>query len=45
MEAALGPELVQKAHRHVLQSQDPQEAQWDPQMAQKLAQLVKEQLH
>ncbi|XP_055405943.1 glutathione S-transferase theta-1-like [Bubalus kerabau] len=45
VEAALGPELVQKAHRHVLQSQDPQEAQWDPQMAQKLAQLVKEQLH
>uniref|UniRef100_A0A8B9YD59 GST C-terminal domain-containing protein n=1 Tax=Bos mutus grunniens TaxID=30521 RepID=A0A8B9YD59_BOSMU len=44
VEAALGPELVQKAHRHVLQSQDPQEAQWDPQMAQKLAQLVKEQL-
>ncbi|XDB58994.1 hypothetical protein AB1E18_012399 [Capra hircus] len=41
VEAALGPELVQEAHRRVLQ---PQETQGDPQMAQKLAQQVKEQL-
>ncbi|XP_052510444.1 glutathione S-transferase theta-1-like [Budorcas taxicolor] len=41
VEAALGPELVQEAHRCVLQ---PQETQGDPQMAQKLAQQVKEQL-
>ncbi|XDA85571.1 hypothetical protein R6Z07F_015348 [Ovis aries] len=41
VEAALGPELVQEAHSRVLQ---PQETQGDPQMAQKLAQQVKEQL-
>ncbi|KAI4536489.1 hypothetical protein MG293_013881 [Ovis ammon polii] len=41
VEAALGPELVQEAHSRMLQ---PQETQGDPQMAQKLAQQVKEQL-
>ncbi|XP_058387886.1 glutathione S-transferase theta-1-like [Diceros bicornis minor] len=44
VEAVLGPELVQEAHRLVLQPRDHREAQLDPQLAQKLVQRLQERL-
>ncbi|XP_077016322.1 glutathione S-transferase theta-1-like isoform X2 [Tamandua tetradactyla] len=44
VEAALGPELIQEAQKLVVQPRDPQEAQQDPQLVQKLVQLLRERL-
>lgn len=44
VEAALGPQLVQEAHRLVLQPRDPQLVQQDPQLAQELVQRLQERL-
>ncbi|XP_032731908.1 glutathione S-transferase theta-1-like [Lontra canadensis] len=44
VEAALGPELVQDAHRLVLQPRDPRDAQGDPKRAQELVQRLLERL-
>lgn len=44
MEAALGPELVQEAHKLVLQPRDPRDAQRDPKLAQELVHRLLERL-
>ncbi|XP_055976940.1 glutathione S-transferase theta-1-like [Sorex fumeus] len=44
VEAALGPELVQEAHKLVLQPRDPRDVQKNPQAAQKLVQRIQERL-
>ncbi|XP_006903014.1 PREDICTED: glutathione S-transferase theta-1-like [Elephantulus edwardii] len=44
VEAALGPELVQEAHKLVLQPRDPQETRRDPQVAQELVKRLQERL-
>ncbi|XP_007520872.1 glutathione S-transferase theta-1-like [Erinaceus europaeus] len=44
VEAVLGPELIQEAHRLVLQPRDPREAQRDPQVAQILVHRLQERL-
>ncbi|XP_030192436.1 glutathione S-transferase theta-1-like [Lynx canadensis] len=44
VEAALGPELVQNAHKLVLQPRDPRDAQQDPRLAQELVHRLQERL-
>lgn len=44
VEAALGPELVQDAHKLVLQPRDPRDAQQDPRLAQELVHRLQERL-
>ncbi|XP_037352766.1 glutathione S-transferase theta-1-like [Talpa occidentalis] len=44
VEAALGPELVQEAHKRVLQLRDPQDAPRDPQVVQQLVKRLQERL-
>ncbi|XP_057348461.1 glutathione S-transferase theta-1-like [Manis pentadactyla] len=44
VEAALGPQLIQEAHRLVLQPRDPQLVQQNPQLAQELVQRLQERL-